>query len=43
LVIVVAAAVIVTSLLIQGTSLPWLLRRLGLRLRISERRRTKPG
>jgi len=26
LVIVVAAAVIVTSLLIQGTSLPWLLR-----------------
>ena len=29
--IVVAAAVIVTSLLIQGTSLPWLLRRLGLR------------
>jgi NhaP-type Na+/H+ or K+/H+ antiporter len=31
LVIVVAAAVIVTSLLIQGTSLPWLLRRLGLR------------
>lgn len=31
LLIVVAAAVIVTSLLIQGTSLPWLLRRLGLR------------
>jgi CPA1 family monovalent cation:H+ antiporter len=31
LVIVVAAAVIVTSLLLQGTSLPWLLRRLGLR------------
>ena len=31
LVIVVAAAVIVASLLIQGTSLPWLLRRLGLR------------
>ena len=30
-VIVVAAAVIVASLLIQGTSLPWLLRRLGLR------------
>lgn len=29
--ILVAAAVIVTSLLIQGTSLPWLLRRLGLR------------
>jgi hypothetical protein len=27
----VAAAVIVASLLIQGTSLPWLLRRLGLR------------
>ena len=31
LVIVVAAAVIVASLLMQGTSLPWLLRRLGLR------------
>jgi Na+/H+ antiporter len=31
LVIVVAASVIVASLLIQGTSLPWLLRRLGLR------------
>jgi Na+/H+ antiporter len=31
LVITVAAAVIVTSLLVQGTSLPWLLRRLGLR------------
>jgi Na+/H+ antiporter len=31
LIITVAAAVIVTSLLIQGTSLPWLLRRLGLR------------
>jgi Na+/H+ antiporter len=31
LVIVVAAAVIVASLLVQGTSLPWLLRRLGLR------------
>ena len=31
LVIMVAAAVIVASLLIQGTSLPWLLRRLGLR------------
>jgi CPA1 family monovalent cation:H+ antiporter len=31
LVIMVAAAVIVTSLLVQGTSLPWLLRRLGLR------------
>jgi CPA1 family monovalent cation:H+ antiporter len=31
LVIVVAAAVIVSSLLLQGTSLPWLLRRLGLR------------
>jgi Na+/H+ antiporter len=31
LVIVVAAAVIVASLLIQGTSLPWLLRLLGLR------------
>jgi NhaP-type Na+/H+ or K+/H+ antiporter len=31
LVITVAAAVIVTSLLLQGTSLPWLLRRLGLR------------
>ena len=31
LVIVVAAAVIVASLLLQGTSLPWLLRRLGLR------------
>ncbi|MGB6209572.1 Na+/H+ antiporter [Mycobacterium sp.] len=30
-VIMVAAAVIVASLLIQGTSLPWLLRRLGLR------------
>ena len=30
LVIVVAASVIVASLLIQGTSLPWLLRRLGL-------------
>jgi Na+/H+ antiporter len=30
-VIVVAAAVIVASLLLQGTSLPWLLRRLGLR------------
>ena len=28
--IVVAASVIVASLLIQGTSLPWLLRRLGL-------------
>jgi NhaP-type Na+/H+ or K+/H+ antiporter len=31
LLIVVAAAVIVTSLLVQGTSLPWLLRRLGLK------------
>jgi NhaP-type Na+/H+ or K+/H+ antiporter len=31
LLIVVAAAVIVTSLVVQGTSLPWLLRRLGLR------------
>ncbi len=31
LVIMVAAAVIVASLLVQGTSLPWLLRRLGLR------------
>jgi Na+/H+ antiporter len=31
LVIVVAAAVIVASLLVQGTTLPWLLRRLGLR------------
>ncbi|MFZ0717207.1 Na+/H+ antiporter [Mycobacterium sp.] len=31
LVIVVAAAVIVASLLLQGTSLPWLLRRLSLR------------
>jgi CPA1 family monovalent cation:H+ antiporter len=31
LVIMVAAAVIVSSLLIQGTSLPWLLRRLQLR------------
>jgi Na+/H+ antiporter len=31
LVIVVAASVIVASLLIQGTSLPWLLRRVGLR------------
>lgn len=31
LLIMVAAAVIVASLLIQGTSLPWLLRRLGLR------------
>jgi Na+/H+ antiporter len=31
LVIVVASAVIVASLLIQGTSLPWLLRRLNLR------------
>jgi CPA1 family monovalent cation:H+ antiporter len=31
LIITVAAAVIVTSLLVQGTSLPWLLRRLGLR------------
>ena len=31
LVIMVAAAVIVASLLLQGTSLPWLLRRLGLR------------
>jgi Na+/H+ antiporter len=31
LLIVVAAAVIVASLLVQGTSLPWLLRRLGLR------------
>jgi len=31
LVITVAAAVIVASLLLQGTSLPWLLRRLGLR------------
>jgi Na+/H+ antiporter len=31
LVIVVAAVVIVASLLMQGTSLPWLLRRLGLR------------
>jgi Na+/H+ antiporter len=31
LVIIVAAAVIVASLLIQGTSLPWLLRRLGLK------------
>jgi Na+/H+ antiporter len=31
LVIVIAASVIVASLLIQGTSLPWLLRRLGLR------------
>jgi CPA1 family monovalent cation:H+ antiporter len=31
LVIVVAAAVIVASLLVQGTSLPWLLRQLGLR------------
>ncbi|HEY9303902.1 MAG TPA: Na+/H+ antiporter [Mycobacterium sp.] len=31
LVILVAAAVIVASLLVQGTSLPWLLRRLGLR------------
>jgi Na+/H+ antiporter len=31
LVIMVAAAVIVASLLIQGTSLPWLLRRLGLK------------
>jgi Na+/H+ antiporter len=31
LVIVVASAVIVASLLIQGTSLPWLLRRLDLR------------
>jgi Na+/H+ antiporter len=31
LVTVVAAAVIVASLLVQGTSLPWLLRRLGLR------------
>ncbi len=30
-VIMVAAAVIVASLLIQGTTLPWLLRRLGLR------------
>jgi Na+/H+ antiporter len=31
LVILIAAAVIVASLLLQGTSLPWLLRRLGLR------------
>lgn len=31
LIIVIAASVIVASLLIQGTSLPWLLRRLGLR------------
>jgi CPA1 family monovalent cation:H+ antiporter len=31
LVIMVTAAVIVASLLIQGTSLPWLLRRLGLK------------
>jgi NhaP-type Na+/H+ or K+/H+ antiporter len=31
LVIMVAAAVIVASLLIQGTSLPWLLRRFGLK------------
>lgn len=31
LLIMVAAAVIVASLLVQGTSLPWLLRRLGLR------------
>jgi CPA1 family monovalent cation:H+ antiporter len=31
LVIVVAAAVIMASLLLQGTSLPWLLRRFGLR------------
>jgi len=31
LLIMVAAAVIVTSLLFQGTSLPWLLRRLGLK------------
>jgi NhaP-type Na+/H+ or K+/H+ antiporter len=31
LLIMVAAAVIVSSLLVQGTSLPWLLRRLGLR------------
>jgi Na+/H+ antiporter len=31
LLIMVAAAVIVASLLIQGTSLPWLLRRLGLK------------
>jgi CPA1 family monovalent cation:H+ antiporter len=31
LLVMVAAAVIVASLLIQGTSLPWLLRRLGLR------------
>jgi Na+/H+ antiporter len=31
LVTVIAAAVIVASLLVQGTSLPWLLRRLGLR------------
>jgi Na+/H+ antiporter len=31
LLVMVAAAVIVTSLLVQGTSLPWLLRRLGLR------------
>jgi NhaP-type Na+/H+ or K+/H+ antiporter len=31
LVIVLASSVIVASLLIQGTSLPWLLRRLGLR------------
>jgi Na+/H+ antiporter len=31
LVVVVASAVIVTSLLVQGTSLPWLLRRLDLR------------
>jgi CPA1 family monovalent cation:H+ antiporter len=31
LVILVAAAVIVVSLLVQGTTLPWLLRRLGLR------------
>jgi CPA1 family monovalent cation:H+ antiporter len=31
LVVVVASAVIVASLLIQGTSLPWLLRRLDLR------------
>lgn len=29
--IMVAAVVIVASLLMQGTSLPWLLRRLGLR------------
>ena len=43
LVIVVAAAVIVASLLIQGTSLPWLLRRLGLRAEdFGDRRRTKP-